>query len=239
MEIAKILIGVILPYVAVAVFVAGMAYRIYTWKKMPSPPMTLFPAPADKKANAANTARETFLFQSLFKGDRLLWLIAWSFHVVLALIFLGHIRVFTDADGLLMSFGLNAEQIQAMSSGVGGAAGIVILLTAVLLLIRRMVVSRVREISGLGDYFALLLIGGIILTGNAMRFSGEHFDLALTRDYFAGLATFQNVTQAAALEHSQFLLHMCLALLLVMLIPFSKILHFGGIFFTHQMIRKH
>ena len=45
----------------------------------------------------------------------------------------------------------------------------------------------------------------------------EHFDLALTREYFAGLATFQNVTQAAALEHSQFLLHMCLALLLIML----------------------
>ncbi len=239
MEIAKILIGVILPYIAVTVFVAGMAYRIHSWKKLPSPPMTLFPAPKDEQANKVNVVREAFLFRSLFRGDRLLWLIAWLFHVVLALIFVGHIRVFTNADGLLMGLGLSEEQILAMSGGVGGAAGIAILATAVLLLVRRMVVSRVREITGLGDYLALLLIGAIIVTGNSMRFAAEHFDLALTREYFFGLASFQNVTQAAALEHSQFLLHMCLALLLVMTIPFSKILHFGGIFFTHQMIRKH
>ena len=77
-----------------------------------------------------------------------------------------------------------------MSSGVGGIAGIIILATAIFLLLRRMMIPRVREITGLGDVFALLLIGAIIVTGNMMRFSAEHLDLALTRDYFAGLATF-------------------------------------------------
>ena len=71
-----------------------------------------------------------------------------------------------------------------------------------------------------------------------MRFGAEHFDLALARDYFAGLATFSNVMDMTILTNNVFLLHMCLAFALIMVIPFSKILHFGGIFFTHQLIRK-
>ena len=95
-----------------------------------------------------------------------------------------------------------------------------------------------REITGPADYLALLLIGAIIFTGNMMRFGGEHFDLALTREYFASLATFSGVTGEPALQNGTFMAHMGLALLLIMIIPFSKILHFGGIFFTHQLIRK-
>ena len=85
---------------------------------------------------------------------------------------------------------------------------------------------------------ALLLIGAIIITGNMMRFGAEHFDLALTREYFASLATFSGVTGEQALQNPVFMVHMGMAFLLIMCIPFSKILHFGGIFFTHQLIRK-
>jgi len=239
MELWKIALGIILPYVAVVAFVAGMVYRVQVWRKLPSPPMTLFPAPKDSGANAWNTLREAFFFRSLFKGDRLLWVFAWSFHAVLALILLGHIRVFTGADRVLLGLGMNAEQIQAMSGGVGGAAGALILVMAIILLIRRLVVQRAREVTGLGDCLALLLIGAVIVTGNMMRLSAEHFDLSLARDYFADLAAFRDVTGEAVLENNAFLAHMSLAFLLIMCIPFSKILHFGGVFFTHQMIRKH
>ena len=91
--------------------------------------------------------------------------------------------------------------------------------------------------TGGADIAALLLIGAIILTGNAMRF-GAHFNLAETREYFAALATFSDVMEMELLANNVFMLHMCLGFLLLMLIPFSKILHFGGIFFTHQLIRK-
>ncbi len=239
MDFLKVIIGVILPYLAIVVFVGGMGYRIHVWRKMPSPPMTLFPAPADEKANRLNTVKEVLLFRSLFRGDRVLWVRAWLFHAVLALNVLGHLRVFTNADGLLLRLGLSEAQIQAMSGGVGGIAGIVILATAATLLLRRLVVPRVQEITGLADVLALLLIGAIIVTGNIMRFSAEHFDLSLTREYFGGLLTFRNVADAVVLDNGMFMVHMCLALLLLMFIPFSKILHFGGVFFTHQMIRKH
>ncbi len=238
MEIVRFTVGVILPYVALVVFVAGMAYRFYSWSKLKSPPMTLFPSPADEnKSIAVNTLQEAMFFKSLFRGDRLLWVLAWIFHVVLLLIIVGHFRVFTNVDALLIPI-LGEKGVHAMSAYAGGAAGIVILIAVVLIFIRRMSLQRVREITGGADYAALALIGIIIITGNVMRFGGEHFDLALTRDYFAALATFSNVMDMEVLTNNSFLIHMCLGFLLIMIIPFSKILHFGGIFFTHQLVRK-
>ena len=240
MDVLSFLIGGVLPYVALLVFVIAMVFRIRSWMKLPAPSMTLFPAPSQEgKANAINTAKEAVFFRSLFKGDRPLWVLAWGFHVVLALIFVGHVRVVSNVDRLFMSMGMTEAGIQGMSSGAGGAAGIIILLTAMALLLRRLVLPRVKEITSVSDVLALLLIGAILITGNMMRFGAEHFDLTLTREYFATLASFGRVADAGALQNGVFLIHLCLALLLLMYIPFSKILHFGGIFFTHQLIRKH
>jgi nitrate reductase gamma subunit len=147
--------------------------------------------------------------------------------------------VFTNVDRLLLNLGMSEEGIQAMSSGAGGAAGVVILLAVILLLARRLALPHVRQITGVGDYLALLLIAAIIVTGNMMRFNAEHFDLATTRDYFGSLALFGDAQGATALRNNLFLTHMGLAFLLILCIPFSKLLHFGGIFFTHQLIHKH
>jgi nitrate reductase gamma subunit len=76
----------------------------------------------------------------------------------------------------------------------------------------------------------------IIFTGNAMRFA-EHFDLAITRTYFANLFTF-SLTAASYPQNGMFMLHLLLAQVLIVFIPFSKIMHFGGIFFTQSLIQK-
>jgi len=240
MDVLRFLIGGVLPYMALLVFVIAMVFRIRSWMKLPAPSMTLFPAPPQGgKATAINTVKEAVFFRSLFRGDRSLWLFAWSFHVVLALIFVGHLRVVSNVDQVFMNMGMTEAGIQGMSSGAGGAAGVIILLTAVVLLFRKLLIPRVKEITSVSDVLALVLIGAILITGNMMRFGAEHFDLTLTREYFASLASFGSVADAGALQNGVFLIHMCLALLLLMYIPFSKILHFGGIFFTHQLIRKH
>ena len=240
MDVLRFVVGGILPYLALAVFLVAMVYRIRTWRKLPSPPMTLFPAPnPEGKGNAINTVKEAVLFPSLFRGDRTLWVFSWGFHVILALIFVGHLRVVSNVDNLMMRLGMTEAGIQAMSGGAGGAAGVVILVTALVLLARRFVIPRVKEVTGLPDILALVLIGAILITGNMMRFGAEHFDLVLTREYFADLIAFRGVGEAQLLTNTVFLVHMGLAYLLLMYIPFSKILHFGGIFFTHQLIRKH
>jgi nitrate reductase gamma subunit len=224
--------GGVLPALAIIIFVVGMAYRLRIWIKTPQPgKMTLFPA--SKNAGKAVLAEAVF-FPSLFKGDRVLWAFAWIFHVTLALIALGHLRVITGLiDQTLMALGMTPEGIHTMSSTVGGIAGIIILATGVLLLLRRLSLQRVREISGLPDFFALLLLVAIIVTGDLMRF-GAHLDLNATRIWAGSLLSLSPQIP----QHGMFLVHLTLACLLIMYIPFSKILHFGGIFFTQNLIKR-
>ena len=66
-----------------------------------------------------------------------------------------------------------------------------------------------------------------------MRFVGEHFDLEQTRVWAASLLTLSPVVPASTM----FLLHALFAQLLILFIPFSKILHFGGIFFTQALVK--
>jgi len=227
------IIGAVLPYVVVPVFLAGMIYRFRVWLKTPQPgKMTLFPAGGSP---AREIVAETLFFPSLFKGDRVLWAFAWLFHATLALVILGHLRVFTAAiDSMLASFGMSAEGIDMLSNGAGGAAGIVLLATAILLFLRRIAIKRVREITGLPDYLAPLLIIAIIATGDVIRFAGQHFDLEQTRIWAMSLIKFSPSVPASGM----FVLHLFLAQLLIVFIPFSKILHFGGIFFTQALIRR-
>ena len=226
------LVGGVFFYVSVLIFFAGMGYRVYKWSTAPQPgKLTIFPRGEDSTARAV--LAETFLFPSLFKGDRVLWLFSWLFHITLAFVFLGHIRVFTGLiDRILIAVGMSAAGVDWMSSTLGGAAGIVLLTTGVLLLIRRIAVQRVREISGVPDFFAILLIVAIIATGDVMRF-GAHFDLAETRVWAFSLLTFSPQVP----QNGMFLLHLLCAQLLMVYIPFSKILHFGGIFFTQALVK--
>jgi hypothetical protein len=63
MDVLRFVVGGILPYVAVAVFLVAMTHRVLTWRAMPSPPMTLFPAPPPSQgANRVNTMKEALFF---------------------------------------------------------------------------------------------------------------------------------------------------------------------------------
>lgn len=223
------IVGVMMPPVTFVIFVAAMLNRLLTWRKLPKPGMTLFPAA--KNGTARGVLKETLLFPSLFRADRFLWVLSWVFHAMLALILIGHLRVVTDFPALWAALHINAD---TMSAAVGGAAGLMILIMVVLLIARRAGLSRVREISAPADYFALFLILAIVLTGNAMRFLG-HFDLAASRQYFASLVMFRwpDVPQ-----NGWFLAHLFLGQVLLLYIPFSKILHLGGVFFTQAAIKR-
>jgi nitrate reductase gamma subunit len=120
-----------------------------------------------------------------------------------------------------------------MSALGGGIAGILLLATGLLLLLRRISVRRVRDISGFPDFSTMILLIAIIVTGDLMRF-GAHFDLEQTRVWTVSILAFSPVVP----KNSGFLLHAFLAMLLIIYIPFSKILHFGGIFFTQALVRR-
>jgi nitrate reductase gamma subunit len=232
----EILIGRILPVVTVFVFIVGMANQFRVWSRLPAPKMTLFPAPATGSERFSDLLKETFLFSSLFRGDRSLWVIGWVFHAALALIVVGHLRVVSWLpDQLLAALGMSAASIDRMSSMSGTGAGVIILVTALFLIRRRLIVPRVREISDAGDYLAMFLITAIVVTGDAMRLF-LHFDLATTRDYFYGMLT---LSAAPVPSEPWFLVHFLLGQLLIIYMPFSKLLHFGGIYFTQSLLQKH
>jgi len=224
----------ILPYITLLLFLGGMIYRFRVWAKTPQPgALTLTPAPPQGAGTFFGVIKESFLFPGLFKGDKVLWVCAWIFHVTLAMIVVGHVRVFTDFPRLWAALGIDANQMSAIS---GGAAGIVILVFAIMLFLRRMAIPRVKEVTNLSDFFALLLVIAILVTGNVMRF-GEHFDLEITRTYFSQVLTF-SVAQQTLPQSGMFVLHFLLAQVLIMIMPYSKIMHFGGIFFTQTVIQK-
>jgi nitrate reductase gamma subunit len=194
--------------------------------------MTLYPWPEGSMLR--NLLAEALFFPGLFKGDRALWALSWGFHASLALVFLGHFRVVTGLlDRGLLAAGVSPAGIDRLSAVAGGAAGVVMLATATLLLVRRLMVRRAREVSFFGDYFALFLVVAIVASGNLMRF-GAHFDLAQTRVWAWSLLTFRPVVP----ENPSFLLHAALGFTLFMYIPFSKVLHWGGIFFTQALVHR-
>ncbi|MDP3033128.1 MAG: hypothetical protein Q8N33_13725, partial [Rhodocyclaceae bacterium] len=128
----------ILFYLAFAIFVAGVAYKIYDYARTPAPlsiPTT--PAPTTKSGVAFRMAREVVFFESLFKGNLWIWLFGWLFHMALFLVLIRHLRYFTEPVWnwvvILQPFGLYAGF--AMAAGLAGLWG------------RRILVERIRYIS--------------------------------------------------------------------------------------------
>jgi len=233
MSVLQFLVGVLLPPVTVAVLLLGLAIRVRTWYRAPIGKITLYPAAKNSSQLWAGVTQELFLFRSLWAGDSTLWAGAWIFHVSLALIFVGHLRVVTDFPRLWAAMGMGAEGVNAMSAWVGGAVGVVILGMGLFLLGRRFTSPAARDASKVEDYVTLLLLLGVIVTGDALRFL-SHFDLEQTRTYFRGLLTLNLQSMP---ESPLFWLHFLLGQVLIMYIPAGKLLHLPGVFFTHPLLR--
>ena len=217
-----------MPPVTLLTFMTAMTYRVVVWSRLPQPALTLFPSPSG--GGVIGVVIEALFFPALFRGNRALWFLSWAFHALLLAVIAAHIQAVLDLSALWSALGVNNA---AVSSLVGRATGVMILVAVVGLLGRRIALRRVREISTPADYFSLLLILAVVVTGIVVRFQGQ-LDVAVIRDYFRDLATFQF---ARPPMNGWFLLHLLLAQLLILYMPFSKLLHFGGVFFAHRALR--
>jgi nitrate reductase gamma subunit len=229
----QFVVAAVLPYLALVVFFTGVIYRLALWRRLPQPgTMTLFPTAG---SGALPLAKEALLFPSLYRGDRVLWTVAWLFHVCLALAFVGHLRVVTVLlDRALAGVGLGPAAVTAMSTIMGGAAGIALLVALTGFLVRRLVVRRVREISSAPDFMALLLLTAVITSGNLMRWAGSPAALSEARAWFASLLSLS----PAVPRSTGLLLHAFFAELLLLYVAFSKLMHFGGFFLTFSLTKR-
>ncbi len=79
------LVGVVFPYVALVIFVAGFLYRVGVWAKAPKKlNWKLYPVPHGLGAEAAYILGEWISFRMLFRHNRAVWLGSYVFHLSLA-----------------------------------------------------------------------------------------------------------------------------------------------------------
>lgn len=209
----------ILFYLAAVVFVAGLAYKIYDFARTPAPlsiPTT--PAPTTTAGVAFRMTREVVLFESLFKGNLWIWLFGWLFHMGLFLVLVRHLRYFIEPIpawlAFIQPFGKYAAFM--MIAGLGG------------LWVRRFLVERIRYISTLSDHLWLAVLLGIGISGAVMTFV-NHVDVVAVKIFFLGLMSFE-VNPLPT--HPALIIHLLLVAALMILFPFSKLLHAPGVFFS-------
>ena len=109
-------------------------------------------------------------------------------------------------------------------------SGVVIVVALVYLLCRRLFNPQVRYVSLPADYFILLLLLGIVVSGLTMRYTDLHVDVIAIKDYAVGLVTFRPGPPAGA--NWVFYLHLLLVCTLLAYFPFSKLVHMAGIFLS-------
>ncbi len=215
---ASVVFGIVF-YLATLLFVVGLLYRIRTYAVTPAPlkiPTT--PAPITRSGVVLRMAREVVLFESLFKANLWTWAAGWLFHAGLALVLMRHLRYFT-------------EPVWAWVAAIqpfGIYAGFAMLLGLCGLWVRRLFVERIRYISTPSDHLMLVLLIAIAVSGLLMKFA-THTDVIVVKNYFIGLMRLELLTLPADVL---LIVHLSLVLLLLVVFPFSKLLHAPGVFFS-------
>lgn len=206
-------------YFATAVLLIGVGRKIADYWRTPAPlliPTT--PAPTTQGGVWLRMFRELAFFESLFKANLWIWALGWLFHVSLALVLLRHLRYFTepvwDVVGFIQPFGIYAGL--AMAAGLAG------------LWARRFLVERVRYISTFSDHLMLALLLGIAASGLMMKFVA-HTDIVAVKSFFLGLMLFDIQPLPG---DGPLYVHLSLVALLMLVFPFSKLLHAPGVFFS-------
>jgi nitrate reductase gamma subunit len=209
----------LLFYLATLVLVAGLGYRIVQLARTPAPlkiPTT--PAPVAPAGVVLRMVREVALFESLFRSNLWIWLFGWVFHAALLLVLLRHLRYFTEPVWSWVAW------IQPF--GIYAAFGMVAGLAA--LWARRFLVARIRYISTPSDHLMLALLIGIGVTGLLMKFV-DRTDIVQVKAFFLGLMRFD---WQPLPSHPGLYAHLAMVAALMIVFPFSKLLHAPGVFFS-------
>jgi nitrate reductase gamma subunit len=213
------LIFILLFYAATAIIAVGLAYKIYLYASTPTPlriPTT--PAPITRQGVVVRMFFEVTLFNSLFKANKWIWLFGWLFHAALLFVVLRHLRYFQDPVwGWVVA-------IQPF----GKYAAFIMIFGLSALWARRFLVDRVRYISSPSDHLMLVLLIAIGLTGIGIKYL-SHTDIIAVKAFFLGLIYFDWQPLPADLL---LVCHLSLVVLLMIIFPFSKLVHAPGMFFS-------
>lgn len=187
---------------------------------------------------------EVLLFRSLFRNtkfkleqtktltyrtDKWLWLFALLFHWSLLIIVLRHFRYFTEPVLFFVPFLQEIDGLFQIGIPIVYITNYTIIIALLFLFLRRIINQQIRYISLASDYFPLLLIFSIAITGVLIRYFFKT-DLVAVKDIAVGILCFhppelEKFNEVGILFYTHFFLVCCL----LIYIPISKLMHFGGI----------
>lgn len=212
-------IAAVLLVLATMGLVAGLAYRMALWLAAPVPlSIPTMPAPLTRGGAALRVGREMLLFHSLFRADKLLWTASMAFHLGLALVVLRHLRYVIAVPPAWLVAVQPIGQLGAWLMMLGLAA----------LLVRRWLMPTVRAVTRPGDVAILLLLLAIGATGLTTTYL-LHTDIIAVKAFLASI--WELAPRQLPLDPA-FLLHLLLVTVLLAIVPFTKLLHAPGLFFS-------
>ena len=194
------------PYIALTVFLLGSLIRFdreqYTWKTGSS---------------------------QLLRRRQLMWG-SNLFHVGILIIFVGHFIGLLTPIWMFDMMGMSHGFKQGLAIGVGGVAGLMLLVGVSLLTHRRLTDPRIRKNSSFGDIAVLLLIFAQLLLGLAtIPLSLNHMDggeMVRFMSWAQGIMTLQpGVSELVAGASPVFKAHLLLGMTIFLVFPFTRLVH--------------
>ncbi len=256
------LFGVALPYLAMMIFLGGCVYKVVQWAKSPVPfaiqttcgqgksldfiKHNRLEAPSTNAEVLARMFLEVVTFRSLFRNtkseiydgpqityesSKWLWVFALIFHYSFLSIVVRHLRLFLDPVPAWIGWWEFIDGMWEVGAPTWYMSDVGLVAGCLLLFSRRLITRHVRYISLMNDYFPLVLIFAIAITGILMRFFlRTDIDIVNIKQLTVGLVSLAPTIGAKI--GSIFYIHVFLVCILLAYFPFSKLMHFAGVFLS-------
>lgn len=194
------------PYLCLAVFAIGTALRFehgqYSWR-----------------SGSSQLLRR----RQLVTGSVL-------FHVGILVIFIGHFVGLLTPIAVFDALGISHGAKQMLAIVVGGLAGLVCLVGAMLLVHRRLFDARIRATSSFADTAIILILLAQLLLGlGTIPVSLGHLDghqMTKFMEWAQRILTFRGgAAELVADAHPVFKAHLALGLTIFLVFPFTRLVH--------------
>ncbi|MFZ5651867.1 MAG: respiratory nitrate reductase subunit gamma [Bacillota bacterium] len=232
----------ILPYITLVIFTFGLLYRLGRWAGARIVHnITLSPFPQSNGQVLGIFGAELVFFRSLFSSDRALWAGSWAMHMALFAVIGGHAMGIYFLGKQFVYIGMSASLSEQMSAVLGTLMGLVMFAGLLYLLIRRITITKVKEVTSTSDFLHLILLLTIVTIGNVMRIWEHDLGIAYApvKDYVTQLVMLQPVPlNHEVFTKPLFVLHLLFVQILLMIFPFSKLMHVFGMFAERWIINR-
>lgn len=223
----------IMPYLTVTIFTLGILYRLGRWAGARIVfNIALSPFPKTNTDLAKVWIKEIVFFRSLFNFDKSMWAGGWLMHVALFSILGGHVMGIYFLGKQFVYIGLSETLSEHMSELLGTTFGLIIFAALLYLLYRRLALEKVQLVTSPSDILHLLLLLAIVSVGDFMRlFPAYGIEYKPVKEFITHLIMFKPVTADMEVFHRPlFILHFFLVQILMIVFPFSKLMHLFGMF---------